>query len=264
MQIKSGLKMKILNKTERGLLGIFALFALSTTHVHATTEYIKIEKNHKIIADVVHISQLDQLQLFLNNSKQQPYNKFKAVAKGLPKCQILSFAMNAGMYHADYSAVGLYVENSKQLSSLNTQTQGFGNFLMQPNGVLAWNKKQATIQITQHYAQSNFKADYATQSGPMLVIEGKINRQFLPQSDSLKIRNGVGIKNNQLYFVISRERISFYDFAQIFKEDLNIDQALYLDGSISSAYIPQAGRSDNRFNLGPIVGFIEQKNCQES
>ncbi len=133
---------------------------------------------------------------------------------------------------------------------------------MQPNGVLAWNKKQATIQITQKYAQSNFQAEYATQSGPMLVIDGKINNLFLPQSDSLKIRNGVGIKNNQLYFVISRDRISFYDFAQIFKNDLNIENALYLDGSVSSAYIPQVGRSDHRFNLGPIVGFVEQKNCQ--
>ena len=260
--MKNGLKMKILNKAERGLLGVFALFALSTANVHATTEYIKIEKNQKIVADVVRIQQLDQLQLFLNNAKHQPYKKIKAVAKDLPQCQFLSFAMNAGMYHANYSAVGLYIENTKQFSKLNTQTKGFGNFLMQPNGVLAWNKKRATIQTTQNYAQSNFHAEYATQSGPMLVIDGKINSLFLPQSDSLKIRNGVGIKNNQLYFVISRERISFYDFAQIFKQDLKIDQALYLDGSVSSAYIPQAGRSDNRFNLGPIVGFVEQKNCQ--
>lgn len=255
--------MKILTQAERGILAIFALFSLSTTHVQATTEYIKIEKNDQIIADVVRISQLEQLQLFLNNAKQQPYNKIKAVAKDLPQCQLLSFAMNAGMYHSDYSAVGLYIEKSKQFSALNTQTQGFGNFLMQPNGVLAWNKKQASIQTTQKYAQSHFQAEYATQSGPMLVIEGQINRQFLPQSDSLKIRNGVGIKNNQLYFVISRERINFYDFAQIFKHDLNIDQALYLDGSVSSAYIPQVGRSDHRFNLGPIVGFVEQQDCQK-
>lgn len=262
MEINNGLKMKILNKAERGVLGIFSLFALSTANVQATTEYIKIQKNQKIIADVVHIQQLDQLQLFLNNAKQQPYNKIKAIAKDLPVCQFLSFAMNAGMYHADYSPVGLYIEKSKQFSKLNMQTKGFGNFLMQPNGVLAWNKKRATIQTTQNYAQSAFQAEYATQSGPMLVIDGKINSQFLPQSDSLKIRNGVGIKNNQLYFVISRERINFYDFAQIFKQDLKIDQALYLDGSVSSAYIPQAGRSDHRFNLGPIVGFVEQKNCQ--
>ncbi len=120
--------MKILNLAERGVLGIFALFALSPINIYASTEYIKIEKNQTIIADVVHISQLDQLQLFLNNAKQQPYNKIKAIAKDLPKCQFLSFAMNAGMYHSDYSAVGLYVEKSKQFSKLNMQTKGFGNF----------------------------------------------------------------------------------------------------------------------------------------
>lgn len=253
--------MKVLNPFERISLMIFSIFSLSTSGVHATTEYIKIEKNHDTIADVVHIRQLNQLKLFLNDTKQQPYNKIKAIAKNLPQCQVLSFAMNAGMYHADYSAVGLYVENSRQISSLNTQKKGFGNFFMQPNGVLAWNDQHAMIQTTQHYASSGFKANYVTQSGPMLVIDGEINTSFLPQSDSLKIRNGVGVKNNELYFVISRGKISFYDFAKIFKDDLKIDQALYLDGSISSAYIPQAHRSDHRFNLGPIVGFVEKNSC---
>ena len=60
----------------------------------------------------------------------------------------------------------------------------------------------------------------------MLVVDGKINPNFIPQSDSLKIRNGVGIKNGKLYFVISREGVSFYAFAQYFKQQLSINNAL--------------------------------------
>ncbi len=69
-----------------------------------------------------------------------------------------------------------------------------GELLLQPNGVLAWNDKQAVILTNEQYKAKVFQPDYATQSGPMLVINGKINPLFLANSDSKKIRNGVGIK----------------------------------------------------------------------
>lgn len=96
----------------------------------------------------------------------------------------------------------------------------------------------------------------------MLVIDGKINPQFVAQSNSLKIRNGVGIKDNQLYFVISNNKVNFYQFAAFFKNALGIEQALYLDGSISSAFIPQAKRMDQRFGLGPMIAVIDSKQCK--
>ena len=42
--------------------------------------------------------------------------------------------MNAGMYHADYSPVGLYVSDGEQSHDLVT-AGGAGNFGMLPNGV---------------------------------------------------------------------------------------------------------------------------------
>ncbi|WP_181943294.1 phosphodiester glycosidase family protein, partial [Klebsiella pneumoniae] len=90
------------------------------------------------------------------------------------------------------------------------EDKGWGNFFLQPNGVLAWNDKQAVILTTEQYKAKVFQPDYATQSGPMLVINGKINPLFLANSDSKKIRNGVGVKNNKLYFVISKNRVNFY------------------------------------------------------
>ncbi len=243
------------------LISMMGLSALSF-QVNANTDYIKIIKNKKVIADAVRIDDLDQLQLFLKNQQGQIYKKFAAVQKERKKCQI-SFAMNAGMYHPNFAPVGLYIEQGKQQIELNQQKNKFGNFFMQPNGVVAWNNKQAVIKTTEQYLKSNFKARYATQSGPMLLINGEINSIFVKNSDSLKVRNGVGIKNNQLYFVISRGKINFYNFADIFKSQLKTDQALYLDGSISSAFIPQAKRNDQTYDLGPMFIYSEAKNCDD-
>lgn len=147
------------------------------------------------------------------------------------------------------------------IQPLNT-SKGLGNFFLQPNGVLGWNKKRAFILTTQQYSRRDFNVDYATQSGPMLVIDGKINSLFLPDSQSNKIRNGVGIRNNKLYFVISKNSVSFYKFAQFFQRNLKVEQALYLDGSISSLYVQKDKRNDQQFEMGPIVGWVDQTECR--
>ncbi|MCT8089178.1 phosphodiester glycosidase family protein [Acinetobacter sp. C_4_1] len=231
----------------------------SISHAQVESQHFQ---NDVLDVDIVKIDQPKNLRLFLNDAKtHQPLGKFSAVQKQLKPCEKLLFAMNAGMYHADYSAVGLYIEASQQQQKLNTVKQGYGNFHIQPNGVLAWNSRQSLITKTEDYQKLNFNAEYATQSGPMLVIDGQINPNFLKDSDSLKIRNAVGIKDQSLYFVISRNAVSFYQFAQFFQQQLKVQNALYLDGSISSAYIPQLKRSDSLFHLGPMVAYIDQQNC---
>ena len=211
--------------------------------------------------DVVSISNLKPLRLFLKNPhNQQYYKSFDNIQQDIKRCEQLDFAMNAGMYHLGFSPVGLYVETGNIIRPLN-QSKGSGNFFLQPNGVLAWNKKQAIILTTRKYSVHKFKADYATQSGPMLVIDGKVNSLFSPDSQSKKIRNGVGIKNNKLYFVISKNRVSFYRFAQFFQKNLKVEQALYLDGTISSLYMQKSKRNDQQFEMGPIVGWVEQGDC---
>ncbi len=255
----------MLDKMEMKMTAYFK-YALLTVISFAQLGHADINSQHwqneVLDVDIIKIDQPQNLRLFLKDRQtHQPLRKFKAVAKQLKACEKLLFAMNAGMYHADYAPVGLYVEASRQQQKLNTVKQGYGNFHLQPNGILAWNSKQSLIVTTQDYQKLNFNAKYATQSGPMLVIDGQINPNFLKDSDSFKIRNSVGMKDQSLYFVISRNAVSFYQFAQFFKDQLNVQQALYLDGSISSAYIPQLKRSDSLFNLGPIVAYIDQQSC---
>ena len=227
---------------------------------YTETNYQKIKFNN-LEFDVVRVTKLSNLELFLNNSNQQVYGSFDHIQQGLKPCEELAFAMNAGMYHPNYQAVGLHIENGQVIQSLN-QSQGVGNFYIQPNGVLAWNDDRATILATQDFTDSKFKAKFATQSGPLLVQHGKINSQFQKNSTSLKIRNGVGVKNQTLYFVMSREPTSFYDFAQVFRTQLGVGDALYLDGTISSIYLPEIKRNDHHFKLGPIVALIGQEKCK--
>ena len=219
--------------------------------------------NSKINADVVEVTQLSQLGLYLKDRQGKPYLQISQLQKNLQSCENMQFAMNAGMFHPDYSPVGLYVEQGRQLKKLNRQQQGWGNFLIQPNGVLAWNHQRVFLGTTQQYANQAFKAQYATQSGPMLVINRQLNSRFLADSTSYKIRNGVGLKDQSLYFVISNTPVTFHQFATFFKDKLKTPNALYLDGSISTAYIPQLQRHTRTHrNLGPILAYIDDQGCK--
>ncbi|NUF38176.1 phosphodiester glycosidase family protein [Acinetobacter lactucae] len=243
------------------VIGCFTLYWLLFQSAYAI-EHQQVKTVEGDQFDVVSISDLKGLRLFLKNPhNQQYYKSFNNIQQQLKQCEQLSFAMNTGMFHPGFSPVGLYVEGAKVIQPLN-ENKGLGNFFLQPNGVLGWNKKQAFILTTQQYSRRDFNVEYATQSGPMLVIDRKINSLFLPDSQSNKIRNGVGIRNNKLYFVISKNSVSFYRFAQFFQRNLKVEQALYLDGSISSLYIQKNKRNDQLFEMGPIVGSVDKTDCQ--
>lgn len=131
--------------------------------------------------------------------------------------------------------MGLYIEEGKTIQPLNTRN-GEGNFYLSPNGVFfIKNDDQAGIALTGNFKNTDIK--YATQSGPMLVIDGKINAGFTKESASLYIRNDVGItRDNKTVFKISNVPVSLYDFAEYFFK-LGCENALYLDGAISNIYV---------------------------
>jgi uncharacterized protein YigE (DUF2233 family) len=165
----------------------------------------------------------------------------------------LSFAMNAGMYHEGGAPVGLYIEGGQQLVKANT-AGGPGNFHMKPNGVFYFTAEEAGVMDTAKFLKTKPKADYATQSGPMLVIEGKLHPKFSANGPSLKIRNGVGVRDGKtVVFAISNEGVSFGDFGRLFRDHLKCPNALFLDGSISSLHAPSVGRTDQLWPAGPIV-----------
>ena len=210
------------------------------------------------------------LQLFWQQANSsanntQPLLTFDTLLATLPSEQTLNFAMNAGMYNENYAPIGYTVIEGKELRALNIK-EGGGNFHLLPNGVMWWDKS-GKVQITESNALDkqlkSGKAQpwYATQSGPMLVINNEIHPQFNPDSTSIKLRNGAGVcSDGSLQFVNSEEPVSFYQFATLFKDDLNCPNALFLDGGIASAlYAPTIDKHDKK-EMGVMIGLIETKN----
>ncbi|MBA3910701.1 MAG: hypothetical protein C0524_12650 [Rhodobacter sp.] len=171
----------------------------------------------------------------------------------------LGFAMNAGMFHRDLAPVGLYIEEGVEVSRLVTR-DGPGNFGLLPNGVFCIGE---TFRIIE---SRSFKAEapacrFATQSGPMLVLDGQLHPKLLPGSDSTNIRNGVGVSpdGTRAIFVISNDAVNFNSFARLFRDELGLADALYFDGNISRLYAPDLNRHDAGFPMGPIVGTVIPK-----
>ncbi len=200
----------------------------------------------------------DKLQLFWRGPDGAPYGGFEPLATALKQNgKSLRFAMNAGMYRPDASPVGLYVEDGRQITAANTRS-GAGNFHLKPNGVFYFGHSGAGVMETGRFLKAGITPDYATQSGPMLVINGAIHPKIEPTGTSEKIRNGVGVKDGHIIiFAISDEPVTFYQFASLFRDTLNCPDALFLDGSISSLYAPSINRTDHWQPMGPIVGLVE-------
>lgn len=189
----------------------------------------------------------------------QGYRSFADLSSALWRQHMFSiFAMNGGMYHSDYSPVGLFIENGMERSRI-ISGGGWGNFHLLPNGVFYLKGAAAGVLETQAYLAADPKPDFATQSGPMLVIDGKLHPRFLPDSDSLKRRNGVGVsRNGMVHFAISENTVRFYDFGTLFRDVLDAPNALYLDGTISSVDIPAMNRRDQLFPMGPIIAVVDR------
>ena len=198
----------------------------------------------------------ERLRLFLHDREGRPYGDFASVeAERGP----LAFATNAGMYHADRRPVGLFLQDGEEVAPLVTR-EGPGNFGMLPNGLLCLGDEGAFVLESRAYAAGGGDCSSATQSGPMLVIDGALHPRFLPDSDSRHIRNGVGTSadGSRAVFAISGRRVTFYEFARFFRDGLGLPDALYFDGNVSRLHAPALGRSDFGLPMGPILGLLAE------
>ena len=200
----------------------------------------------------------DDVRLFLNDKTGKIFGQFQKLDTSLKEQGLdIIFATNGGMYHTDRSPVGLYVENFNEFSPLITR-DGPGNFGLLPNGVFCINKRKFLILETKKFAQAKIQCQYATQSGPLLVIDGKIHPKFIRNGTSKFVRSGVGISRNgsKAIFLISNEAVNFHHFASTFLDHFKIDNALYLDGNISRLYSTKLNRIDFGFDIGPMVAVV--------
>jgi uncharacterized protein YigE (DUF2233 family) len=207
------------------------------------------------------------LRLFWRGADGKPYQTFAALARDLKsKGKSLRFAMNGGMYQDDFQPVGLYVENGRELTRANTATltgapSAIPNFFKKPNGVFYIGNGAVGIVETGRFLAERPDANFATQSGPMLIIDGAIHPAFIVNSTDRKMRNGVGVTGpTEVHFVITKDRVSFYDFARFFRDGLGCRNALFLDGGVAPGlYAPELGRNDasGHGGYGPIIAVVD-------
>ncbi len=171
----------------------------------------------------------------------------------------LSFAMNAGMYGWDSAPIGLYIENGIKRRGVNTRDAG-GNFYNKPNGIFWKDVNGYHISTTDDYiALAPQNVEYASQSGPMLVINGILHPEFVHNGPSRKTRNGVGITaTGKTLFVISDDPVSFGVFARYFRDVLKTPNALYFDGTVSALWDAGTGNLTQPYPLGPFIVVMDK------
>jgi uncharacterized protein YigE (DUF2233 family) len=202
------------------------------------------------------------LRLFWHNADGQPYRSFSALAAAAEaKGDALRFALNAGMYREDFSPMGLYVEDGRELRPVNTGGGGakpVPNFFKKPNGVFYLTKDGAGID---KFVKARPTVLFATQSGPLLVNRGKLHPSLIKGSEFTNRRSGVGIcEGGTIRFAISEGSVNFYDFGRMFRDGLGCPNALFLDGGNGvGLYLPEMGRNDFSWHggYGPMFGLVE-------
>jgi len=188
----------------------------------------------------------DDLRLHWRDSAtKEPFATFGALRGWLARRgRRMEFATNAGIYAPGYVPLGLYVENGRTLVPLNLG-RGGGNFFLKPNGVFFVGDRRAGIVESSRYARLRGRVRLATQSGPLLLSDGRIHPAFRAGSANVNLRSGVGVVTpSKVVFAISEDPVNFNDFALLFRDALHCSSALYLDGTISRMYDRPLNRLD--------------------
>ena len=216
----------------------------------------------------------EKLELFLGEPQGKP-NTFTGLEKRLnAQGRQLKFAMNSGIFEGTFFPSGLHISEGKTITKLNLKDfkktregELTPNFFLKPNGVFFLRKDgSAAVVESLRYSQLSESPVLATQSGPMLVGEGKIHPVLTKDSTSKRYRNGVGVtKDGKIIFACSHLNVetgmsNLYNFAAFFRDKLGCPNALYLDGDISYIFIrgeTPALRETNWFS--GILAVTEEK-----
>ena len=179
-----------------------------------------------------------------------------AVENQSSKGKSVLFATNGGIFSPDRTPIGLLIQNGIELAPLNTAL-GTGNFFLQPNGVLFITPTGASIQATSDF--QNKQIISAIQSGPMMLADGVVNSQFARDSNNRQIRSAVGVsRSGEVIFVLSHTPVTFYELASAFRDELECENALYLDGTISKFYVRKIDKLEDNEEFAGMIVIVER------
>ena len=195
-----------------------------------------------------------RIRTVLDAPDGDPARSLAVLADIVPEPSNVAFAMNGGMFDEEGEPIGYYVEDGERRHTLN-RNPGGGNFHLMPNGVFYGSGGEWHVRATADFADTvTERPEFATQTGPMLVIDGNLHPAFEDDGESKKTRNAVGVdRQGHAHFVISEAPLSFGKLARYFRDELKTPNALFLDGSVSQLWDPARGRIDGGPELGPLI-----------
>jgi uncharacterized protein YigE (DUF2233 family) len=173
----------------------------------------------------------------------------------------IAVATNAGIFTPELVPGGLLVSDGVEKVGLNL-ADGGGNFHLKPNGVFAiYDDGSAAVVNSVDYEPDG--VEFATQSGPALLLDGDVHPEFTDGSTNLAFRSGVGVSpdGETVYLSLSWSLTNLYDFATLFRDELGVEDALYLDGDISYLWVDQL--PDPGPLAGPYAGVITARPAGE-
>jgi len=176
------------------IIGAFLFFQFST---NSESDFVSYSVNPNT----------SNVSFYWKNDKSSIFGSIDKLNKWLSQNnEELLFATNGGMYKKDQSPQGLFIENGILKTPIDT-TNATGNFYLKPNGIFYLTKSNEPFICETEDFESSKTIKFATQSGPMLLIDGKIHSAFNESSKNLNIRNGVGIlPNNEIIFAMSKRK----------------------------------------------------------
>nr|WP_027272748.1 phosphodiester glycosidase family protein [Leminorella grimontii] len=213
---------------------IFLALSLLPFHIFAADNCTLSDPSLKLQTYTLN-PQTERVRTYWQKGNGEAYGSLRTLLSGINGDGRVQMAMNGGIYDKEYAPLGLYIENGEQKVALNLASGG-GNFFIRPGGVFYVKDERYGIVSLDEF-KSVTGADFAVQSGPMMIENGAINSRLKPGVESRKVRNGVGItQKGEVVFMMSQREANFYDFACYAKSQLNVRQMLYLDGTISKMY----------------------------
>lgn len=233
-------------------LTVIMFLGAALQHVHGQVK-CSVQQDYAVVE--VPSGEVKNIQMFYKDQSGNRFWNIWNVKQSVEKQgKQLVFAMNGGMYTPLYKPVGLFIDHGKEIQPINLKN-GDNNFCWKPNGVFAIdNSGKAQVIVSEKFNSSNI--NYATQSGPMVLINGKMHDGF-EKSASMYIRNAVGVKSNgDVFFCISLKAVTFQQLAEFMLKN-NCVNALYFDGSVSEMYCPQNNQWDCGSSFGVIVGGVK-------
>jgi uncharacterized protein YigE (DUF2233 family) len=160
-------------------------------------------------------------------------------------------ATNASLFHTPDQPVGLWVQAGVEHQPLELR-DGDGNFFLKPNGLFHLSAQGP--DVTGASTPQRPGRSLAIQSGPLLLDDGVVHPRLDPSSRSKKLRNAVSACDvHTVALVLTAQPVRLHDLATLFRDALDCDDALYLDGSLSGLMGPGLPPPADRHD---VAGFL--------